>query len=162
MSTDVKVPRPIPLSVLQFAAGVIPGMTAEAIERVREIESHLLATQFQFDLKMQHTIHGGVYSRTCLLPSGCVLTGAFVQIPTTLVIDGNCIIWLGDEGREIKGRVVLAASAGRKQAFRAISNTWITMYFATEAKTVAEAEKEFTPEWECLAPGRAETVVTGE
>lgn len=137
-------------------------MTPAAIERVREIERHMLATQPQFDLQMQHVLHAGMYARTCRLPAGIVITGALIKIPTLVIISGNAFVWLGEKGRQVKGYAVLTASAGRKQAFRAITDTVITMLFPTEAKTVAEAEREFTDEWDRLAPGRAETIITGE
>lgn len=140
----------------------IPPMTPAAIARVREIEDYMLATQPQFDLEMHHQIHAGVYARTCLLPAGIVMTGALIKIATTLTIAGDVMVWLGGEGRRITGYAVLAASAGRKQAFRAIADTHITMSFRTDAKTVAEAEREFTDEFSRLAPGRATTIITGE
>lgn len=147
---------------LGFVALSVPPMSAEAIERVREIEAHILATQFQPDLHMQHTIHGGVYTRTCTLPAGLVLTGALIKIPTTLIVHGECFIWLGGEGKRLTGCTILTASAGRKQAFRAITDTTITMIFPTKAKTVPECEREFTDEFSQLAPGTVEIVITGE
>lgn len=140
----------------------IPAMTDAAIERVRRLGDHHLATWWQIDLDMQHTIHGGVYTRTCRVPAGFEITGALVKIPTTLVIQGDAYVWLGGESRRVTGYAVIAASAGRKQAFRAITDTHITMIFPTDARTVPDAEREFTDETELLASGRAETVITGE
>lgn len=140
----------------------IAPMTPEQVARVREVEDYMLATQPQFALKMHHVLHAGLYARTCHLPANCVMTGALIKLATLMIIEGNALIWLGEEGREVKGYTVLTASAGRKQAFRAITDTKITMIFPTQAKTVAEAEREFTDEWERLAPGEAETVITGE
>lgn len=151
MSTD--------LVLVQIA---VPPMTPEAIARVREIEDHMLATQPQFDLEMHHVIHAGLYARTCRLPAGVVMTGALIKIPTLVIVEGNALVWLGEEAREIDGYTILTASAGRKQAFHAITDTKITMIFPTAAKTVAEAEREFTDEFSRLAPGCAETIITGE
>lgn len=139
----------------------IPPMTPAAIARVREIEDHMLATQPQIDLRMRHLIHAGAYYRTCCVPAGYVITGALIKIPTTLIIHGDCVVWLGEEGRRLTGYNVVPASAGRKQAFRAVSDTHITMMFPTSAQTVAEAEREFTEEFDRLAPGVAETIITG-
>ena len=140
----------------------VPAMAPAAIAKVREIEDFFLATQPQIDLKMHHLIHGGMYARTCRIPAGFIITGALIKIPTTLVIDGECFIWLGDEGRHLKERTVVAASAGRKQAFRAVSDTHITMLFPTQARTVQDCEREFTDDWQRLATGCPETVITGE
>lgn len=140
----------------------VPPMTPEAILCVREIEEFFLASQPQIDLKMEHRFHAGMYARTCRIPAGFIITGALIKIATMLVIDGDCYIWLGGEGRHIQGRAIVNASAGRKQAFRAAADTWITMLFTTQAKTAPEAEREFTDEWRNLAPGCAETVISGE
>ncbi len=143
---------------------VVPAMTPAAIARVRELEDHLLATQPQFALKMWHHLHreAGLYARTCLLPADRMLTGALIKLATLLIVEGNAFVCLGDDVRELKGYTILMASAGRKQAFRAITDTKITMIFPTQAETVAEAEREFTDEWQRLAPGDAETIISGE
>lgn len=140
----------------------IPAMTAAAIDHVRALGEHHLATQFQIDLDMRHTIHGGIYSRTCRLPASYEMTGALIKVPTTVIISGECDVWLRGEWQRFTGYAVLPASAGRKQAFRAVRDTHITMIFPTKAQTVAECEREFTDFWRDLAPGCAETVITGE
>ena len=53
---------------------------------------------------------------------------------------------------------VLAGQPGRKQAFVAHAETWLTMSFKTEARTVAEAEAEFTDEAEHLGSRRDDAV----
>ena len=101
--------------------------------------------------------------QTCFLPAGIVMTGALIKIATTLVIHGDCFVWFGGgKSQRITGYAVLPAQAGRKQAFRAVSDTHITMMFPTQAKTVPEAEREFTDEADRLAPGVATTIITGE
>jgi hypothetical protein len=60
---------------------------------------------------------------------------------------------------------VLPAAAGRKQAFLAQADSHITMIFATAARSVAEAEREFTDEADNLVSRRAggnRIVITGE
>lgn len=141
----------------------IPAMTDEVIAHVRRVEEHILQTQWQvIDLKMEHLIHGGMYHRTCCIPAGHVITGALVRIATTLTISGDCLVWIGGEEHRITGYAVIRASAGRKQVFRAIADTHVTMAFPTKAQTVPECEREFTGEAHLLAPGCAETVITGE
>ncbi len=140
----------------------IPAMSEAAIERVRGLEAQQLAHPPLFDLEMHHLIHGGVYYRTCYLPAGVQITGALVKIATTLIIVGDVIVWLDEVAQRITGHHMLPASAYRKQAFRALADTMITMIFPTDAKTVAEAEQQFTDQWRDLAPGRSRTIVTGE
>lgn len=140
----------------------IPAMTPAAIARVREIENYMMATQPQFDLPILHVLHGGMYVRSLFMPGGTMITGALIKIPTTVIVVGDAIVWLGDDERRVTGHTILPASAHRKQGFHALTDTHITMLFPTDAKTVAEAEREFTEEWERLAPGRAETIITGE
>lgn len=153
MSTDLAL---VPITV--------PPMTPAAIARVRELETYMLATEPQFKLKMQHFLHleAGLYARVCYLPADRQMTGALIKLPTLLLVEGNVLVCLGEEVRELTGSTILMASAGRKQAFRAITDTKITMIFPTMARTVAEAEREMTEEWERLAPGDAETFITGE
>jgi hypothetical protein len=127
----------------------IPPMTPQAIDMVREFENEALKKP-QIDIPIQHKLHAGVYARTCIVPAGVVITGALIKIPTVLVISGHCKVFIGDETLEIIGAHVIPASAGRKQAFLAIQDTSITMIFSTSAKTVAEAEEEFTDEAKIL------------
>ena len=140
----------------------IPAMTEAVIERVRAVEAHILATQEQFDLPLLHVLHGGMYVRSLFMPGGTFITGALIKIPTTVIVDGDAIVWLGDAERRVTGHTILPASANRKQGFHALSDTHITMMFPTQAKTVAEAEREMTDEFDRLAPGIAEAIVTGE
>ncbi len=59
---------------------------------------------------------------------------------------------------------MFAASAGRKQAYIAHKDTFLTMSFKTNAKTVEEAEAEFTDDHERLMSrnGVNKIVITGE
>ena len=61
---------------------------------------------------------------------------------TILTISGHCRVFLDEETVEIKGYAVLAASAGRKQALLALTDSWITMSFASDAESVEQAERE--------------------
>lgn len=123
----------------------IPPMDAAAIDKVRELEAVTLAAP-QIEIATDHVIHAGVYARTIRLEAGTVLTGAFIKIATTLIISGDAIVYVGGEAIEVQGYRVFAAAAGRKQAFFARGETHLTMIFATKAKSVREAEDEFTDE----------------
>jgi hypothetical protein len=85
------------------------------------------------------------------MPPRIALIGALVKIPTLVICTGHGWVRLNDAWKELLGYQVLPASANRKQAFA----TWdtplvITAIFPTQAKTVEEAEKEFTDEYELL------------
>lgn len=119
----------------------------------------------QVKVATEHVIHGGMYARTVRLEPGTVIIGALVKVPTTLIVHGHTRVLVGDEAVELTGYNVIPASAGRKQAFRAISKVEITAIFATQAKSVEEAEKEFTGEWHLLVTqngGESLVTITGE
>jgi hypothetical protein len=123
----------------------IPAMAPQAIERVRALES-AIAARPQFMVETDHVLHGGIYSRTVLVPAGAVIAGALIKIATTLIVSGDCTVFVGDDAVRLTGYRVLAASAGRKQAFVAHADTYLTMVFQTNAATVEQAEAEFTDE----------------
>lgn len=163
-------------------------MITEAIVAMQEIERHLatpaalppstpaglalvqrigqmIAAAPQIDIATHHVLHAGIYSRTIRIPAGGVLEGALVKIPTTLVIHGHATVLMGDgEEAVVHGYVVLAASAGRKQAFIAHADTHITMSFRTQARSVQEAEREFTDQADALMSraGQNIVVITGD
>jgi len=140
-------------------------MSESAIEKVRLVQNAMLELP-QVDLPVHHILHGGLYLRSLVIPAGVAIAGAFIQVPTTLVVSGNVTVYANDQAYEIDGYQVLVASAGRKQVFVAHADTNMTMTFATDAKTVEDAENEFTSEPELLASRRHEnlntTIITGE
>jgi hypothetical protein len=150
---------------LVVAEQCIPAMGDAAIDRVRRLEAELL-TWPQTGIATDHVLHGGMYARTIVIPAGAALTGAFIRAPTLLIFDGCATVTVGDDVVTLTGRRVLSASAGRKQAFLAHADTSLTMVFATQAKTVGEAEAEFTDEAHLLVsrkPGAINYVnITGE
>ena len=143
----------------------IPAMSAMAVEKVRQLENIVLSVP-QTIIPTDHLFHAGIYARTIMIPSGVVLTGALIEIATVLIVHGDCVVYIGEKAKELHGYNVLAASAGRKQAFVALADTYLTMLFATDAKTVEEAEDWFTDESDLLF-SRAEyainnVTITGE
>ncbi len=120
----------------------------------------------QVPIAMEHTLHAGLYARTCRLPKGTAITGALIKIPTLLVVHGDAWVYIGnDVVVRLTGYNTIPASAGRRQAFMALEETEITMMFPSSATTVEEAEREFTDEFEFLASHRDDlntTTITGE
>lgn len=124
----------------------IPPMSREMMDKVCAIEA-LSKTRPQIKIPVKHYLHGGVYVRTVQLPAGIMITGVHIRIETSLVINGHAMIHSGDEWLENVGYNVMTCAANRKQIFVAISDTDLTMFFATDAKTVEEAEERFTDEF---------------
>lgn len=125
-----------------------------------------LAELPQVSIETDHVIHGGMYSRTILVKAGIAISGALIKVPTVLILNGHAMVTIGDETVELAGHHVLAASAGRKQAFLAVADTWLTMVFASDATCVEAAEHEFTDDADRLMsrdPSAINTVtITGE
>lgn len=143
----------------------IPAMSDAAIGNVRRLER--LARELpQVRIVTQHVIHGGMYARTVCVPASVMITGALVKLPTLLIVDGDAVVYLDGESARLTGRCVLPASAGRKQAFVALADTHITMLFPTAARSVEQAEREFTDEVDLLAsrldPETNHVIITGE
>lgn len=133
----------------------IQSMDAASIAKVYEIESLALAMP-QVDIATQHVFHAGMYARTIMIPAGVMLTGALIKIATMLIVQGDAIVYIGDRSIELKGYHVVPASAGRKQAFVAMADTYLTMIFPTDATEIADAEDEFTDEADMLMSRRGE------
>jgi len=124
-------------------------MTEDNIDKVRQVESQMLEKE-QVDLPTLHTIHGGLYTRTVLLKKGHALCGALIKVPTTLILNGNVMVYIGTEFTHIVGYDVIPASANRKQLMIAIEDTYITMCLKTEYRKLEYIEKEFTDEYDML------------
>jgi hypothetical protein len=144
----------------------LPPVSPVALARMRGFEDALLRLP-QAALATQHVFHAGVYARTIKLVRDQVITSAFVKRATLLIVQGAVDVFHAtDDAAEtsIEGYAVIPACAGRKQVFVARGDTYLTMLFATSARTVEEAEREFTDEYERLAShaGTNEVIRTGE
>jgi len=124
-----------------------------AIQAVRALESALLASP-QVNVPIEHSLHAGVYARTARIPAGAVVTGAEIKVSTVLVLSGDATVYTGDGEIRLTGYHVIEADAGRKSAFLAHADTALTMLFASRARSVDEAEREFTDEFDALASRR--------
>lgn len=150
---------------LVVAENRITAMCESSVAKVRALES-MLSTMPQEEMPTDHIIHGGMYSRTITVKAGCILTGALINVPTILIVNGNVTVFANNETHELRGYNVLAASAHRKQAFVAHEDTQLTMIFATQSKNVGDAEDEFTDESHMLMSRHPHAVnkitITGE
>lgn len=112
-------------------------------------------------IRTEHHLHAGVYSRTIYVPAGCVAVGLKIKLATQLICAGHFKLTDGTCSKEFKGFHVLEGFAGRRAAVYAVTNSAFTMLFATKAKSVEEAENEFTDEPERLLT-RKETQICQE
>lgn len=138
-------------------AANIPAMSDGAIAKVRAFEDYALQLP-QVDISTSHIFHAGMYARTIMIPAGTVLTGALIKIATVLIMAGDATVYIGNKSTEFSGYHVIPASAHRKQAFIAHSDTYLTMIFPTDATIVEDAEDEFTDEAEALMSRKNATV----
>lgn len=127
----------------------LPPAAPEDLSVVENIASMLLGAP-AVEIPVEQFLHAGIYVRTCMVPKGAAIVGALIKIPTVVFVSGQCEVTVGQKMRPVNGFAVLRAAAGRRQVFLAQEDTIITMAFASSAKTCADAEKEFTDEWELL------------
>lgn len=135
------------------AVVAVEAMSDVAINKVRELEAEAFKLP-QVALETTHVFHAGMYARTIKVPAGVLITGALIKVATLLIVEGDAIVYMNDGTAPLIGYHVLSAAAGRKQAFLARKDTHITMVFPTEAKTVRDAEDEFTDEADNLQTRR--------
>ena len=140
-------------------------MTEVAIDNVRQLQEYVLQ-QPQTKIPTFHLFHAGMYARTIILPANTRLVGALIRIATIVIVDGDFTVFIGDNVVEKHGHHIFAASAHRKQAFIAKTDTHITMIFRTDATNVEKAEEEFTDEFALLFSRNNDAVnhvtITGE
>jgi len=107
-----------------------------------------------------------MYTRTIRLPANAICTAVLVLPKTVLIVVGDVDVWSNDVLINVRGYNVLPGSAGRKIAFVTRTETAMSMIFPTQAKTIEDAEKEFTDEHELLVPlskvDRHRILITGE
>ena len=143
----------------------LPPSTPEAIDKVRILAEGLKQLP-QTAFVTEHLLHAGMYTRTVRLPRDTVCAAVLIKVPTVLILHGDCEVWSNDELISTSGYSVLPGSAGRKIAFVTRSDVAMSMIFPTAAKTVDEAQREFTDEHELLVPlDRADehvVLITGE
>lgn len=142
----------------------LPRLSASDLSQLLRVESIADACRSVADVKMvtEHLIHGGMYARTIRVKAGVIFTSVLIKIPTIVIVHGHLAI---DGVAVVAGYGVLAGSAFRKKAYATLSDVEMTMIFPTQAKTVTEAEAEFTDEPENLMSqhSTSDTVmVTGE
>lgn len=126
-------------------------MNREDIAKIKSIREKFKADcradpSKEVDIPCEQHLHAGIYSRTIFIPKDTVAVGVTIRVDTQLVISGHVLMNDGTHVVEIDGYRALECKAGRAQVARTLEDTYMTMSFATDAKTVEEAENEFTDE----------------
>lgn len=129
-------------------------MSDATLDSLMDVQAKLLAHP-QVEVRTEQFIHDGVYVRTIHLDAGVVLVGALIKIPTVLIVSGTTSVFTGESWIGLDGYHVIPAQPGRKQIFVTREVTSITMIFRTDAKTVEQAEEEFTDEAASLMSRKA-------
>lgn len=135
--------------MLTTAGNIVPAATPEALEKIARVEEKMRAMP-QIHLHTDHVLHAGMYARTIRLAARVAITSVLIKIPTMIVVHGTCRVSAGDSWRVLDGFNVIPASAGRKMIYVTATPTEITMIFPSNAKSVEEAEREFTDDADML------------
>jgi hypothetical protein len=146
-------------------SNILPA-TPAAIKKVNEL-AHAIRTQLPaLPFVTEHVLHGGMYTRTVRLPPRTIIAAALIKRTTMLIIDGDCDVWVNDKLIRVAGYSVITGTAGRKFALTTYSAVNASMVFPTDAKTIDEAQREFTDEHEMLPSlanaGEHAVLITGE
>lgn len=137
------------MSELVIPGNMLPAAPAEVLAQIVAIEKKMRGLD-QIHPQMEHVLHAGMYARTCRLDAGVAIVSVLIKIPTMLIVHGGAFVFAGDRWYKITGYQCMPASARRKQVYVTFEPTEITMVFPSEARTVAEAEREFTDEADSL------------
>jgi hypothetical protein len=152
------------MSALLMPFPALPPTAPDVLEKVIAAQDICLRRE-QVPIKTDHVIHAGMYARTITMPPNVLLVGTLIKRPTTVITVGSAKILVGQDWADVDGYQVLPGSAHRKQIFFSRGSFIVTMIFPTSAKTVEEAEKEFTDETELLLSRRQDLntiTITGE
>lgn len=164
MSTELEHCRRVPTG-LAVSGYTLPPTSAETLKQLAVVQDVLLRAE-PTAIRTEHILHSGMYARTMRLPPGMIVEGALIKRATVLILNGPMEVFVDDDWMELNGYHVIPASAGRKQLFVSRGTVEVTMIFPTQAKTVAEAEAEFTDECELLQSRRMGendlVIITGE
>ena len=121
----------------------LASMSDKSIAKVFELETAVRNLP-QVNIQTDHLLHAGMYHRTILIPAATVLVGVVIKIATTVILSGDATLYIDGAPTRFEGYHILPGGPNRKQSFLTHEDTVVTMIFPTDAKTVKEAEEEFT------------------
>ena len=126
-----------------------PPSSPETVEKVKTVEERIRERP-QIEFVTEHVFHAGMYARTVRIKARTIFTNVLVKCATLLIIHGDIMVLADNTWLELTGYNVCPADAGRKQVYITLTDVEMTMIFPSQAKTVEEAEAEFTDETENL------------
>ena len=91
---------------------------------------------------VEHLFHAGCYCRTMFCPKDSIFISVQVKRPTILIVSGDATFSDTEKAFRITGYKVLLGASMRQSIVRTHEDTYFTAIFATNAKTVKEAEQE--------------------
>lgn len=141
--------EPLDIEVHEGAFGVLEP-TPQDVQDAFHVLYEQQRDEPQTPLETLQILHAGVYTRTIRIPEGLAVLGVKIKRETQLVVCGDATINNGAQAVHLVGYHVFAAKPGRQQLIIAHRDTWMTMTFATDAKTAQEAEDEFTDDADLL------------
>ena len=139
-------------------SNAIPSMTSTQLELAKQAEDYVKDNFNHLTCITEHTLHAGIYSRTLFMPKGSTTVGVIIKVPTTLILQGKMAVYIGDEVKHIDGYNVIITQANRKQIVYALEDSYATLLFKTNAKTIVEAENEMTNEVDNLMSRNLESI----
>jgi hypothetical protein len=126
----------------------IASATAMSLQAMDDLEAACFALpeEQQIEFTTDHFLHEGVYYRTIMMPAGSVTVGLQILKPSTVVFSGKCRLLGEGDPIDVDGYRVFPTLAGRRTIVLSESDTYATMSYRTDARTVEEAEEELTKE----------------
>jgi len=130
-------------------ADLIPSCSENELATMREVND-VIRTFPQVDVPTDHFVHAGCYARTCVVKAGVLMGAAEIIVPTVLVVSGKCEIFNGGKKAIVDGFVILRGEPHRQVAVKAITDTYMTMIYATDKTDPVACEEEFTDQTDQL------------
>lgn len=138
---------------------VFPTTSQETVDKIKLVEDRIRASR-QIEFVTEHVFHAGMYARTVRIQRGVIFTNVMVKCATLLIIHGDIMALADDTWIELKGYNVCPADGGRKQIYVTLTDVEMTMVFPSTARTVEEAEEQFTDESDMLLSRKNDNVMT--
>lgn len=93
--------------------------------------------------EIREVLADGVYVRTALIPAGELWVGNLLQVPTTLLLHGDCTLRVHDSIQRLRGFNVVVEPAGIMRIGIAHTECQFTTVNRTSAKSIEAARAEF-------------------
>lgn len=94
----------------------------------------------------EESLSEGNYYRTIYVPKDIVLIGKVTQVPTALIVHGDCQLRVHDSIQELRGFNIIHEPAGMMRCTRTYTDCVFTTVNRTDAKSIEEARAEFLGE----------------